>query len=58
MARRFTGSVWTTGDQGQSRVDFSILADSWDDAVALLKETYGVEVEFNLVDEEAANRIR
>ena len=37
---------------------FSLLAPSWDDAVGLLKEQYGTDREFMLIDEEAATRLR
>lgn len=52
--RRFTGIVWL--DAAQER--FSLLAPSWDDAVGLLKERYGTDREFMLIDEEAATRPR
>ena len=52
--RRFSGIVWL--DDAQER--FSLLAPSWGEAVALLKEQYGEDREFTLTDEEAASRPR
>jgi hypothetical protein len=52
--RRFSGIVWL--DAAQER--FSLVAASWDEAVAFLKEQYGSAREFLLTDEEAAQRQR
>jgi hypothetical protein len=54
--RSFSGIVWLADEQGQHR--FSIRAESWDDARALLRETYGDEIEMSMTDDEAARKIR
>jgi len=54
--RKFTAVVWPEGGREQERV--VIAAGSWDDAAALLRETYGPGCEFDLVDVEAASRPR
>lgn len=54
--REFTAVVWPEQGGPQERV--SIMAESREDATALLRQTYGLACEFDLIDVEAANRPR
>jgi hypothetical protein len=54
--RRFTAVVWPEDGRSPDRVN--IMAESFEDAAALLKETYGSACTFDLTDVEAADRPR